>query len=236
MPKRAQLLYTLQRIDSRLTLKNQRYQEVQALMGESKALQQARKALKAAEGELSQWRGRLRDHELEVGGVQTKLKETEDRLYGGKVTNPKELTDLQEEADYLKRRQEALEEKEIGEMETVDRLTAKAAAAQEQYTVVEANWRQENADLHQEHQDLRQEMGTLLAKRKSLVPHITEKDMAEYDALRRLLKGVAVVAVKGTTCQVCHVEVPQRDLKQARETDEILYCSGCERILYVQES
>ena len=93
MPKRAQLLYTLQRIDSRLTLKKKRYQQVQALMGESKALQQARKALKTAEEELSQWRGRLRDHELEVAGVQAKLEGTEGRLYGGKVTNPKELTD-----------------------------------------------------------------------------------------------------------------------------------------------
>lgn len=236
MPKRAQLLYTLQRIDSQLALRKQRYQQVQALMGESKALQHARETLKSAEKELSQWRGRLHDHELEVAGVQSKLKETEDRLYGGRVNNPKELTDLQEEADYLKRRQTSLEEIEIGEMERVDRLTAQVAAAQEQYTVVQANWQQENADLHQEHQELRQEMGTLLAKRKSLVPHISEEDMAEYDALRRLLQGVAVVAVKGTTCQVCHVEVPQRDLKQARETDEILYCSGCERILYAKEN
>jgi predicted nucleic acid-binding Zn-ribbon protein len=235
MPKRAQLLYTLQRIDSRLTLKKRRYQEVQALMGESEALQQAREALKSAEEELSQWRGKLHDHELEVAGVHAKLQETEERLYGGKVTNPKELTDLQQEAAYLRRRQEALEEKEIGEMDTVDELTAKAAAAQEQYTVIESNWRQKNADLHQEYDHLRQEMGTLLAKRKSLSPHIGEKDMAEYDALRRLLKGVAVVAVKGTTCQVCHVEVPQRDLKRARDTNQILYCSGCERILYVQE-
>ena len=131
MPRRAQLLYTLQRIDSRLTRKKQRYQKVQALMGESEALQQSREALKTAEEKLSQWRGRLRDHELEVAGVQTKLQETQDRLYGGKVTNPKELTDLQEEAAYLKRRQAALEEKEISEMETVDELTAQTAAAGE---------------------------------------------------------------------------------------------------------
>lgn len=235
MPKRAQLLYALQRIDTQLARKKRRYREIEAHLGEDEVIRETREALEAAQAELRQWRARLRDHELEVEGVSAKIRETEDRLYGGKVTDPKELTDLQHESEYLARRKEALEEKEIEEMVTVEQLTAKAATAQERWTVIEATWRTENTELSKESETLRSELSTLLGKRKALVKHVAKDDLAEYDAIRRLRKGTAVVAVRDGACRVCHVEVPQRDLERAQGTDQIYYCSGCERILYVPE-
>ena len=235
MPQRTKLLYTLQRIDTRLALKKRRYRQVQEHLGEDAALKRARDALAAAEEELSQWRGRLLDHELETAGVAEKIRETQERLYGGRVTNPKELDDLQQESEYLKRRQAALEEKQLDEMMTVETLTKKVAIAQEEYVVVEATWRSENAELGAEYESLKQELSKLLGQRKALVKHVSATDLAEYDALRRLCKGTAVVATKDGSCQVCHVEVPQRDLERAKTTEQFYYCSGCERILYVPE-
>ena len=98
-----------------------------------------------------------------------------------------------------------------------------------------AELRVENAELGTEYETLKQDITKLLGQRKAVVKHISAKDIDEYDALRRLRKGVAVVAVKNGTCQVCNVEVPQRDLQRAKATDAIFYCSGCERILYVPE-
>ena len=74
-----------------------------------------------------------------------------------------------------------------------------------------------------------------LAQRKKVVKHIGPEDMSEYDAIRRLRKGRAVVSVKDGRCRVCNVEVPTRDFERARDTDELYYCSGCERIIYVQQ-
>jgi predicted nucleic acid-binding Zn-ribbon protein len=236
MPQRAKLLYALQRIDTQLAVKQRRYRQVQEHLGEDDALRAARAALKAAEQELSQWRGSLRDHELEAESVADKIQETEGLLYGGTVTNPKELSDLQQESEYLKRRQAALEEKLLDEMMTVDQLTTKAAVANEECVVTEAAWQSENAELGTEYQSLKRELTKLLGQRRALVKHIDAADLAEYDALRRLRQGMAVVAAKDGSCQVCHVEVPQRDLLRAKTTDEIYYCSGCERILYVPES
>lgn len=233
MPQRTKLLYMLQRIDSGLAYKQRRYRQVQAHLGEDQALKKAQEALKVAQDELSRWRVSLRDHELETAGVAAKIQETEDSLYGGKVTNPKELGDLQREVEYLKRRQTALEETQLEEMVTVEQLTTKVAVANEEYVVTEAAWRTENAELGAEYESLKQDLTKLLGQRKALVKHISAKDLDEYDALRRLCKGVAVVQVKDGTCQVCHVEVPQRDLEQAKTTDQTFYCSGCERIIYV---
>jgi predicted nucleic acid-binding Zn-ribbon protein len=235
MSKRAKVLYALQQIDTRLSREKRRYREVQAHLGESETLVEARTALKEAEGKLSAARAKLRDHELETESVAQKLRETEERLYSGRVKNPKELSDLQKEGEYLKRRRSALEEQTLEDMMVVEQLASQGKAAKERYTTIEAAWRSENADLSNEYDALRQDLGELLGKRKALVKHVNETDMDEYDALRRLRSGVAVVRVRDSTCQVCHVQVPMRDVERAREGDTFMYCSGCERILYVPE-
>lgn len=235
MTKRARVLYALQQIDTRLAREKRRYREVQDQLGESEALKEARDAFKDAEDKLSDARVKLRDHELETEGVAQKLRETDERLYSGRVRNPKELSDLQKESEYLKRRRSTLEEETLEQMMTVERLAAQAKARRERYATVEAEWRSENAELSAEYDILRQGLTELLTKRKALVPHVSETDMAEYNALRRLRGGIAVVPVRNDTCQVCHVQLPMRDVERARDSDTFFYCSGCERILYVTD-
>ena len=235
MPQRARVLYALQRIDTQVALKNRRYREVQANLGESEALRKARATLEATQKAHTHARAVLRDCEIEVTSTADKLKANQERLYGGKVKNPRELGDLQKESEYLKRRKVDLEDRQIEAMMGVDEATTKLAVAQEEHVVAEAAWKQENGDLSKEYDGLRHDLAKLLAQRKAVVKKIAANDMAEYDSIRRLRRGRAVVSVKNGMCLVCNVEVPQRDLERAKQTDDIFYCSGCERILYVPE-
>ena len=235
MPQRAKLLYALQSIDIQLTRKTRRYREVEANLGESAAFRSARDALQAAEAEHARCRAALRDRELETQRVADKLRTDEERLYSGRIRNPRELGDLQKEAQYLKRRSAALEDQQLEAMMVLEEATTRLAVANEQYVVVEGAWKAENAELSQEYATLKQELTHLASQRKRIVPHISDNDMSEYNALRRLRKGVAVVAVGEGRCQVCSVAVPSRDLERALQTDELYHCFGCDRILYVPQ-
>ena len=235
MPKRAQILYTLQRIDIQLAVKKRRYRQIEANLGESEALRTAREGLKQAQEKQAQWRATLRERELEARHVANKLKTDEKRLYSGAVTNPRELQDLQKEVEYLKRRSTNLEDKQLEAMMSTERATTQAAIASEEFVIVEAAWKSENGDLVQEFDTLKRELAHLLAQRKAVAKRISRNDMEEYAALQRLCKGRAVVGVKNGVCRACNVEVPKRDLEKAQTTDALYYCSGCERILYVPE-
>ena len=120
-------------------------------------------------------------------------------------------------------------------MIALEEATTQLAVANEEYVVVEAAWKAENADFHQEYDALKQELAQLLAQRKQIAARVSKGDMSEYDSLRRLRKGLAVVAVQHATCTVCNVAIPQRDVDRAAQKDELYYCSGCDRILYVPE-
>ena len=235
MPKRARLLYALQCLDSQLARKARRFREVEANLGESKEFQKARGALKAAQEDHARCRAALRDRELETQSVSDKLDTDSERLYSGRIRNPKELGDLQKETEYLKRRKARLEDHQLEAMMALEEATTRLAVANEEYVVVEAAWKADNLELSQEYDALKQELAHLSEQRKRVVPHITDKDMSEYTALRRLRKGVAVVAVKEGVCQVCRVAVPGRDLERAAQTDELQHCFACDRILYVPE-
>jgi len=236
MPQRAKLLYALQRTDNQLALKKRRYREIENSLGESQALRNARDSLARVREELSRWRGTLLDRELEAKAVAEKLAADTERLYSGRVKSPRELDDLRKETEYLQRRKADLEDKQLEAMMTVERVTTQVAIANEEYVVIEAAWRADNAELSQEYDQLKAEIAHLLAQRRVLSRRVSEDDMAEYMALRRLRNGVAVVAVRNGMCRMCNVQVPQRDLQRAEQTDELFYCSGCERILYVPEA
>jgi predicted nucleic acid-binding Zn-ribbon protein len=235
MPKRARLLYALQTLDRQLARKMRRFREVEASLGESEALRKARAALEAAQEEHDRSRADLRDRELETQRVSDKLRTDSERLYSGRIKNPKELGDLQKETEYLKRRKANLEDRQLEAMIAMEEATTRLAMANEEHVVVEAAWKAENSELSREYDALKQELAQLSSQRKRVASHVTEDDLSEYNALRRLRKGIAVGVVKEGVCQACRVSVPGRDLERAAQTDELQHCFGCDRILYVPE-
>ena len=92
-----QQLYQLQEIDTELQEKKRRLAEVLNAQKETDELLAARERVTATEGELHIWQTKQRDLNLQLESLNGKAKRSEDRLYSGTVSNPKELTDLQNE-------------------------------------------------------------------------------------------------------------------------------------------
>jgi predicted nucleic acid-binding Zn-ribbon protein len=235
MPKRAKTLYTLQRVDIQLARKGRRYKTVEANLGESEALQQTRAKLETATQQHAHWHALSKDRDLEAQSLAEKLRSEGERLYSGRITNPKELGDIQKEIEYLKRRQAGLEDQQLEAMIGLEEATTALAVANEEFVVTEVAWKSENAELHQEYATLKQELAQLLAQRKQVLQALSERDKNEYNSLQRLRKGLAVVAVQEDRCGACNVSIPKRDLERAAQIDEIMHCSGCDRILYVPQ-
>ena len=78
--------------------------------------------------------------EWEIDDLTAKIKDTEKKLYGGKIFNSKELSSLQQETDDLKKRRSVLEDKSLGLMDDLE-LTAKAiASSKDELAKLEIEW------------------------------------------------------------------------------------------------
>ncbi|MDY7041821.1 MAG: C4-type zinc ribbon domain-containing protein [Chloroflexota bacterium] len=225
-------LYHLQLADSELDRLGRRLREVEASLGETNELHQARADSQAAEQELNRWQVKLRDLELENASLTSKLKANEQRLYSGTVKNPRELTSLQEEKEYLKRRKSHLEDTILETMIEVEDSQEQAHKAQEHLTQVEEQWQADQERLSAEREELQTSLPALSEKRQVLRAAIPPDDVGIYDDLRQRKGGQAVATLKGDTCQGCQVSLPSSKAQQVHQGQTLVLCGSCGRILY----
>lgn len=225
-----QQLFRLQQLDSDIAAKKARLKEVLGLQRETQELLAARLRAETAVTTLHKQQALLDDLNLEVAGVVDKARRSEQRLYSGKVTNPKELTDLEQEIASLGRRRAALEDEVLDAMIAVEEAQAEDTDARESLAEIGAGWELAQANLKAEQNDLALALHGLLGQRAEQAGTVDGPTLAEYDALRARKNGLAVVALVDHSCSGCHVRLPENKVLQA-ERGEMVRCSGCGRIL-----
>jgi uncharacterized protein len=223
-------LYRLQQIDSEWDEKSERLAEIEQSLGLSDEVAEARESAAEADRQWKESRAKMRALELEVASIDAKLKANQERMYGGKVRNPKELSGLSDEAKSLKRRMAELEDEELELMllaETRERESSQRGARMRQ---VEAQWQEQHAVLLAEKEGLEAHLHEIDELRSEVRSRIGRMDLATYDDLRVRLGGVAVALLKHGMCQVCGVDLPTAEA-QAVERGAAHFCPVCSRLL-----
>ena len=205
---------------------------VEEALGETQDLLQAREAEAETEEVLEGLKKRLRSLEMDVSSVNSKLKINQDRLYGGKVRNPKELSGLQEEAGALRRRRSELEDQELELMIEIEGQEAELAERQARLRQIEAAWREDQEHLQAEKEQLAVELQDLKGEREALRAPIPARDLADYDDLRQRYGGIGLALLKKGICQVCGVDVPTGVADAVARGEGRHYCPVCNRLLY----
>lgn len=223
-------LYHLQCLDSEGDAKQRRLAEVEAALGESEALKQARRALESAQAVVQRQSLRQLDLELESQGVSDRIAHSEQRLYGGAVQNPKELADLQAEVASLRRRRQKLEDDLLTTMIELEEAEAAYAQAQQHLDETQTRWSDQQADLMTEREVLRGRLAEIEQKRAKLLPSIEAGYLADYQALRRGKGGLAIVQIRDGACDGCSVTVSS-SLKWQLRQEGLGYCGNCGRII-----
>ncbi len=226
-----QMLHQLQLVDSERLRKRRELQDAESGVGETANLRQARAMRAQEEADLSHWTGRLRDLELKLKGLNSKIERTEQRLYGGAVQNPRELENLQTDMEHLRRRRDRTEDALIEAMTEVDDREAKVVEARAVSDQIEGHWKAEQDALHAAVAQLTDELGALEGRSHELRSAIDKADLGLYDALLRSKGGLAVAALKGELCGGCRVRVPSGLAQRVRQGQELVLCNNCGRIL-----
>jgi predicted nucleic acid-binding Zn-ribbon protein len=225
-------LYRLQLLDTEWDGKGYRLEEVRASLGETDDLIRARADVAETTEYLGKVRAQNRALELEIAGVNAKLKKNQDRLYGGKVRNPKELSNLQEEAAALRRRRADLEDDQLELLIEIEEEEAELAERQARLRQIEAQWRESQAALETEKEALELRLLELEEERGAMRAQIGAGDLAEYDDLRRRLAGRPVALLKRGMCQACHVDVPTGVARLVERGEGVHHCPVCNRLLF----
>lgn len=229
---RAAALVRLQQIDSEMDARRSRLAEIDRALASDGGVSAPRAALGAAKAALAQARVTARALEAEVQAAGLKAGEVESVLYGGRVTHPRELEDLQDDLASLKRRRAALEDKLLDAMVEVESDEAAEQVALARLVEAEAALQASRAALSAERSTLESALARMDVEREAAEAPIPGADRELYRALRQRKHGLAVARLADGACTVCGVAPSSSRAQAARQGNEIIFCGNCERILY----
>ncbi len=224
-------LYQLQEIDLELSSNEQALNQIASQLGENQVLVRAQAEFTSAQQQLDELKQQQHSIEWEIDDLVSKLTTFEEKLYSGKIGNPKELTSLQHEVDMLKARRDQLEDKALEVMDQVELATASVATMGSELKKVKAKWHRQQKQLSVDMERLKAVLSDLEHKRQLLVAKIDPGAVELYQELKQQ-KGTTVAKVEQGVCRGCRISLSAAELQRAR-SGSLVQCSSCGRILFL---
>jgi predicted nucleic acid-binding Zn-ribbon protein len=224
-------LYELQQLDLEIQREEHAFEEIKGKLGENERLIQARTDLIAEEVHLEEANKQQKALEWELEDIRSKIAQVSERLYGGRVKNPKELVSFEQEAGLFKANLRHQEDTLLDIMADVEATQKKVKSSTERFRVLEDEWKKEQLSLSQQQTEIENRIADLKQRRQELIADIVSESLELYEGTK-LRKGQAVVKVEQGRCQGCRVMLSTSELQRAR-AGNIVLCSTCNRILYL---
>jgi predicted nucleic acid-binding Zn-ribbon protein len=224
-------LYDLEELDANIERAEQSLAEKTARLGVRDVLEAARDRLTGARKHLDDLKRQHREAEAALTDLLSKVAATEEQLYGGKITNPKELANLQHEVATLKAHGDQMETDTLAIIDSVEEAEGAAAAAAAEYDRLDEAWQFEQKQLEEEIARLRTDLEGFNRQRQQAAAQIEPGAISLYEKVRQQKKP-AVARVEQGICQVCRISLSASGLQRAR-SGQAVQCSTCGRILYI---
>ncbi len=225
-------LYRLQQVDSRLDQISTRLAAIQSILENDAELKAARERHEKAQADLHAAERALKNSEAEVASQRIKIEQAESSLYSGRIQNPKELQDLQNDAAALKRHLARLEDVELEAMLALDSARELFETTQKEMNATQGRVITQNASLHAEQNSLQKEAERFHAQRLAVLPAIDSAVLSQYDDLRQQRRGLAVSSISDNACDSCGAMLTPGLAQSVRFSPKIVNCPSCGRILY----
>ncbi len=227
-------LYDLQELDWALSADEASLKEVRARLADESEINAARARLQKLTAELDKCAPLRRNLESSLARLEERLQAAEQRLYGGAVTNPRELSASEEERRLLQEQRGAEEDRMLDVMVEIEELQSSRDATQELLGRLETDREAEYADLLQRQDALVVRIDEIQRGRQRITPEIPVAMLSVYESLIKTRGGHAVAKVERGLCQGCRLALPTMENQRAKSSQGIVQCSSCRRILYVE--
>lgn len=230
----ARALYQLQTLELRQRRVEQRLQEIAEALANDERTARAQTKVQQVKDQLQPRSLQQRELEDVLAANEAKAQATDERLYSGRVSNPKEMAEMQQELAALQRQRELLEEQVLEAMDAVERSEADLAEARADLRAAEAAQAANHADWIQERDDLSAERSQLMTECSAAMAGIASDALARYRKLAKQKRGRAMSLIAEGRCAACGVSLSTGREQRVRHGKELLNCQSCGRLLVAE--
>lgn len=225
-------LFRLQNIDTQLRHINSRLMEIEAILLQDESVKKALWNLEKSEEDVKAEKLNLKRIEDKVKEKSIKFKLTQASLFGGKISNTKELQDLQNEGEALKRSIAKLEEEQLIYMIALETAQETQKNSDLEYKQAITDQISKNSILMGEKVKLEGELPGFETQKQTIAQGIPPQILALYENLLKSKGGKAVAEVVDDSCDACGATLTPAEIQSARSPSTLLRCRTCGRILF----
>jgi len=228
MTRPAQLLLEHQRLVERERGLRESIEGATSRLESDPEVVQREEALAEARAAQEATAARVRESDHEREAHRTRLRSREKELMSGRIRNPTELMQMNEEVQHMKARFAEEEDAELKLMEDAD---AADQSVREAKAALEEARRQSAADEPALREDLaawETELAEVESERDAIWEQVPRPAQVDYSRMRM---RPAVAQVINNQCAACHVTVTSSGMQLLRKGDELVHCENCGRIL-----
>ena len=227
----AKRVFELQQVEESIRTTSKQLEEINHALTYNAAYEQARDAYEVARDEQKTREKQYKELDAEAEEIRTALARTNDKLYSGKIKNPKELVGYEQEAGMLKANLAAKDDVLLELMEKMDAARVEIQKLDETRKMAADEWQSQKATLAQQADMLKAELVSFQKKHEEILAAIDKDTLSTYQGIKGR-KGQAVARVEQGRCLGCRVMLSISELQRVRGSD-IVICSNCGRILYL---
>ncbi|TSA54901.1 MAG: hypothetical protein D4R38_01580 [Dehalococcoidia bacterium] len=227
----AKRVYELQGVELSIQGHIRQLEEMDLRIRHNDQFEQAEAGLKVAESERAGIEKQYKELDAEAETLRAQIRQITDKLYGGKIKNPKELVGYEQEAGMVKASLAKKDDVLLDMMEKLESGKAGIRKLKEVYKTAQGAWESEKIELKVLVDVAKKELVELEKKRGELLASIDKDALAAYEGVKGR-KGQAVVKVEQGRCLGCRVALSVSELQRARG-NAIVTCGNCGRILYL---
>ena len=155
-------------------------------------------------------------------------------MYGGTVSNPKELDSMEKEIEMLDRQKGKLEERLLELYDIVETRKSDIENAQASLKQWEANLAEHLEKVRQDAATLTGRIQELSKAREQALQGVNPALAKRYESMRQRSGGVVVSKVEAENCSACHTQIITGLMRELQADKTISTCENCGRLLYLE--
>lgn len=161
------------------------------------------------------------------------LKKLEVKL--NSATTEKQANAVNIEIDIAKTNKNVLEEKIISLEEDIEAKEKDIKELEDRYIQLQKTLKEHKAKFDERRGEITLEIEKIKEHKEELLGDIDKELLKKYEKLNRWTKGTSIVPVIKDACYGCFMKLTPQILTLIEDTDELVYCPNCGRMLYKEE-
>ena len=173
----------------------------------------------------------LKAKELDATSAREQVRSLGEKLYGGMITNVKEINTSSKKLDSLKSMVNRTEDEILGLMEDVEKIKAELEKMSAELSSKAEDYRRMYGTYLANQQNIRQQLAQIPLQRQKLLDNMDVDLWKKYLEMKKKYNDPLARVEKGT-CMGCRMMIPFHDMRLLKQGEGLVYCSHCGRLLF----